>query len=265
MNTFTSIAVIASLATVSASTLRGLSSGITTEVHAFEGSAMYKLAEKENAQALGNFSSGVQPIPIAPKDAATCGITDPYPCEAPGWVYCINAVCESEPTVDPLLYGGKPFNKCSCWQPSNTDLSILPLSNDGGANCVLGSGPSGKEMCAAMKGGALISTYGPDGTFRDQETKDGPTKFSLQSAMCKPHTPWAWCWGAPCVKDPESPTGITCHCPYMTSTNEENQPISLAGSDQCTTGNPCDSIHNSMPAGTSPNQNKPCYNETGIL
>ena len=133
MNTIKSIAIIAGLATVSASSLRGLSSGTAaTAVHAFEGSALYALAEKEHSvvASFARNSSGVNPIPIAPKDAATCGITDPYPCVAPGWVYCINAVCESEPTVDPLLYGGKPFNKCSCWQPSNTDLSILPLCGE---------------------------------------------------------------------------------------------------------------------------------------
>jgi len=203
------------------------------------------------------------PIPVTPNDPSTCGVTVPYECDASGWVYCINSVCEDETTTDPLLYGGKPFNKCHCWQPTNTNSSILPHGNDGGANCVLDNGPGGEEMCEAMKNGALISTYGPKGTMRDPDTD----LFELEAAICEPHTPWAWCWGAPCVEDPDSPTGITCHCPLMTSTNDDEQILYLAGESQCSGahGSPCDSVHNSEPAGMVTGAMlkdiTPCYTE----
>jgi hypothetical protein len=121
-------------------------------------------------------------------------------------------------------------------------------------------------MCSAIANGALISTYGPDGTMRGGTPIDKPGPYSLQSATCKPQTPWAWCWGAPCYKNTSSATGITCDCPYMVSTpSDVNQPISLAGEDQCSSENPCEQLHNSMPAGTSPNHQTACYNETGIV
>lgn len=223
---------------------------------------------------LGVSSSSAQlpilPIPIVPGDASTCGENLPYPCDASNWVYCINANCDTEPTVDPNLYGGKPFVKCACWQqtiaPPDSCLplpnvpvnrSILPVGKSG-ANCVLDNMPGGQDMCDMMKAGALVSTYGPEGYKPNM----------LESAHCAPRTPWAWCWGAPCVNDPFSEYGITCHCPYMFSDVDVVQPISLAGKAEC--GNfgptePCDAlnplvkIHNSMPAGTSPNSQTPCY------
>ena len=241
-------------------------------------------------------SGSVQPIPITPGDASSCSATlgpngerpnwpsissaggvvasvpsppASAPCTAPGWVFCINAVCADQPTVDADMYNGKPFVKCSCWQPTNTDFSLVPLGPDSGANCALGQdtfagGKGGEEMCQAIRDGALISTYGPEGTLRGgTPISDADAPFSLEAAECRPNTPWAWCWGAPCERDEASPTGITCHCPYMTSTNNIPQPISLAGKSECE-GDPCTgSLHNSMPAGQSPNSTTPCAVQSG--
>jgi hypothetical protein len=146
------------------------------------------------------------PIPITPGDASSCGLVDKGSsvCDAAGWVFCINADCEPEPYYNPSVYGGKPIVKCHCWQPSNTDFSVVPRGKNGGANCVLGEddfgpgGNGGADMCNAIKEGALISTYGPKGTMRDGTPIGEPGPYSLQAATCRPHTPWAWCWGAPC-------------------------------------------------------------------
>lgn len=237
----------------------------------------------------------ILPIPVTPGDASSCGVSDVFggtsatldplnadlppgwtgpaaaaACDAPGWVFCINAECADEPSAKPDLYGGKPFVACSCWQPTNTNFSILPLGPDSGANCVLGQdtfagGAGGEGMCQAIRDGALISTYGPGGDMRGgTPIDDAQAPFSLQSAECRPNTPWAWCWGAPCELDPTSPTGITCHCPYMTSTNDAVQSISLAGQQACDV-DPCagPQIYNSMPAGQSPNTQPPCATQQG--
>jgi hypothetical protein len=91
--------------------------------------------------------------------------------DAPGWVFCISAICADQPTNDVNKYNGKPFVECQCWQQEvddpTTDRSILPPAEFGGANCALDSGPGGAAMCDAIKGGALISTYGPRGATRD--------------------------------------------------------------------------------------------------
>ena len=118
---------------------------------------------------LGESDGTVKPIQIIPKLSGSCGDIAGFPCVTPastapdggnggGWVFCINAICDNTPTVDEK-YGGKPYAKCQCWQPSNTPDSILPDSKKGGgANCVLGSGPGGQAMCDAMNAGKLIST-----------------------------------------------------------------------------------------------------------
>merc|ERR1712238_49138 len=143
-------------------------------------------------------------------------------------------------------------------------MGILPDSNKGGgANCVLNSGPGGAEMCAQMNAGALISTYGPQGSAR--EAPD-PT-YSFEAALCKPRTPWAWCWGAPCYKTPGTPTGITCECPYITKESEVAQPLSLAGKGECAAHpplyNPCEHIHNAqLPFADV--QSEYCFIEAGV-
>jgi len=217
----------------------------------------------------------IKPIPIVPKLPGTCGDIGGYPCRTPasmepdggnggGWVFCINAICEDTPTIDEQKYGGKPYSKCQCWQPSNTPNSILPdKKKGGGANCVLDSGPGGEEMCQQMNAGALISTYGPQGSAR--ESPD-PT-YSFEAALCKPRTPWAWCWGAPCYKTPGTPTGITCDCPYMSTDSMVAQPLSLAGKGECAAHpplyNPCDHIHNAqLPFADV--QSEYCFVEAGV-
>jgi len=186
-----------------------------------------------------------------------CGTFGEIKCDSAGWVFCQNAVCDDEPVVDPK--SGRLVAKCHCWQPSNTNLSFLPLTHNSGANCVMNAGPGGEDMCKAIANGALFSTYGPTGDFL-------PGK-PLETANCPPQTKWAWCWGAPCERDDKG--DIICSCPMMISTNSANQTLSLvpsecpseAGADT----NPCEgSIHNSMPAGlassdVNPNGKKPCF------
>lgn len=204
---------------------------------------------------------GDEPFPIYPCDLSntesgtcpedTCSDVAAESCDAPGWVFCINAKCATA-AMDPKY--GKLVSKCECWQPSNTNFSIVPVRKNSGANCVMKSGPGGSEMCEAIKNGALISTFGPTG---DMKTP----LLSLQSANCAPHTLWAWCWGAPCSKVSGK---LICDCPVMKSTNDANQSVSLAGKAECA-GDPCnEGIHNSMPAGTSPASHEksapaPCY------
>ena len=114
--------------------------------------------------------------------------TTRYFCEAEDWVYCINANCDAKPTVDANLYGGKPYVNCACWEQSTrpastpgkqSTFSILPMGTSG-ANCVLDNMEGGEEMCEAMKGGALVSTFGPFGWKPN----------TLESAVCLPRTPW---------------------------------------------------------------------------
>jgi len=223
---------------------------------------------------LGDNDGTVEPIQIIPELPGTCGDIGPFPCVTPasiepgggnggGWVFCINAICDNTPTVDENKYNGKPYSKCQCWQPSNTPNSILPDSRKGGgANCVLDSGPGGEEMCRAMNAGALISTYGPQGSAR--EAPD-PT-YSFEAALCKPRTPWAWCWGAPCERTPGTPTGITCDCPYMSTDSPVAQPVSLTGKGECSANpvyNPCDFIHNSQLPFADVQSNY-CFVEAGV-
>jgi len=220
----------------------------------------------------------VEPMPIFPFDPKTCGLLDAYLCDAEAWVFCYNAICEDEPTVDPNKYDGKPFNKCQCWQPAKNpdnkytgkqrNTSILPIGG-AGANCVfnLPDFPKGGEkMCKYMKEGGLISTSSPYGVPRDYPSDF----FDAQSALCLPRTPFTYCWGAPCYFTPDSPTGITCDCSYMYSEVDLPQQISLAGKSECIgnfgyPSNPCDTTHASMPVGTSPNEYTGdfCYKEKG--
>lgn len=208
----------------------------------------------------------VYPTPIKPMDPDTCGILDVYPCEAEGWVFCFNAVCEDDPISDPAKYGGKPFNRCQCWQPTSTNSSILPIGR-AGTNCVLDLPDfprGGKPMCDAMKAGTLISTSSRYGTPRDYPSM----QYKAETAICLPKTPFTLCWGAPCYKTSESPTGIFCDCSYQFTDNEADQQISLPGPSECIGApvNPCQYTHASMAAGLSPNgalNGGSCYTEPG--
>merc|ERR1719277_2916891 len=145
-------------------------------------------------------------------------------CDAAGWVYCQDA---------------------QCWQPTNGDVSSLPGSN-AGASCVINAqNPSwnlpatGKDMCDAMKAGALFSTWGPEGW-----------KPPLVISECPARTPWAWCWGAPCeFRDGD----VICDCPVMISDNAQPQLLSLS-QFECDKENngrqsPCGFMHNGSPNG----------------
>jgi len=219
------------------------------------------------------------PIPIIPEDPKTCGLTVPYLCDAESWVFCYNAICKNEPTVDPNKYDGKPFNECQCWQPTKNpdnkytgeqrNTSILPIGRSG-TNCVLDLpelAEGGEKMCKFMQAGGLISTSSPYGVPREYPS----VQFDAESALCLAGTPFVLCWGAPCRFTPDTPTGITCDCSYQTSAVNIPQQISLAGKAECIgnfgyPSNPCERTHASMPAGLSPNSLSGgfCYREKGL-
>jgi len=182
--------------------------------------------------------------PLSEDCSASCGDMTPGKCDAPGWVFCQNAICDEKVH----FRQGVEVAKCNCWQPTNTNESILPATEHGGGSCVLGNGMTGTEMCEAMKAGALFSTYGPKGDFL-------PGK-PMRNVECPAHNLWAWCWGAPCEKDAEGK--VVCDCPIMRSTNNASQVINVAGDAQCI-GDPCTKgwTHNAGPAGTV-ESNSPC-------
>merc|ERR1712194_637793 len=91
-----------------------------------------------------------------------------------------------------------------------------------------GEQPGGETMCDEMKAGKLWSMYGPKGSFLPG--------LPLFSATCEPHTPWVWCWGAPCERNEAG--DVVCKCPLMITTNDKPQGVSLPGDSLCTE-DPC--------------------------
>jgi len=184
------------------------------------------------------------------KDASSCGVigkgkgTDAMLCDTPNWVYCRNAKCSEEVKQDPD--SGAWYSECACWQQTSDNgkarqnLSIIPEDSTQGANCVMGKQPGGKEMCDQMKAGKLHSSFGPEGSFLPG--------LPLASASCEPHTPWLWCWGAPCERNEAG--DVVCKCPLMISMNDVPQEHSLPGESLCTE-NPCSHLLNSSPAGSN--------------
>jgi len=161
-------------------------------------------------------------------------------CDAAGWVYCQDAECAA-----PITKHGVLVSECSCWQPAGVTESVLPNENAGAA-CVMNAQNSslnlpstGAAMCEAMKGGALFSTWGPEGW-----------KPPLVIGECPARTAWAWCWGAPC----ESRDGdVICDCPVMISDNDQPQLLSLS-QFECNKENAggqsaCGFMHNGSPNG----------------
>jgi hypothetical protein len=139
------------------------------------------------------------------------------------------------------MKNGALVAECLCWQPTNTNFSILPASN-AGASCVIDqitpgavTSTGGDAMCDAMKNGALVSTYGPTGW-----------KPNLVVAECAPKTQWAWCWGAPCSI---SEGDIICDCPIIITDNNATQYLSLSQQECDMEDDPCSFIHNSSPGG----------------
>lgn len=196
--------------------------------------------------------------------STTCGNMAVFECEAANWVFCNNAACDPEPVV----YKNKSVAKCHCWRQSDvanapptnmadllqvnglTKISLLPVAENSGANCVLGDSKGGQEMCTKMQLGGLWSTA-------NQATGRLYPGRPMKAAECPAHTPFAFCWGAPCWLDttPGANTPVYCYCPMMTSEPNVSQELSLAGPDYCPPKdqNPCDGtqIHPNMPAGHS--------------
>jgi len=161
-------------------------------------------------------------------------------CSTP-WVYCIDAECDAN-VEDKIA-------KCRCWKQA-AGPSIAP-SGDSGAPCVLNAlgktnadgqqYPTGNDICTAMGDGTLISTFGKD--FKN-------TSYLPEFAYeyCEPRTPFAYCYGAPCVQDPTNADYAICDCPYVFSDSDLNQTLTVQKT-QCTEGksNICNSVLNDDP------------------
>jgi hypothetical protein len=217
-----SVGCIAAVAAVTA--LRGGSAEIQTP------------APRASAQAVTELvASSGKPFEIDVNGGACAGGSST--CDAPGWVYCQDAQCS-----EPKMKHGVLVAECLCWAPPNTNKSSLPEASNAGASCVLNSQnkdlglpEGGKAMCDAMKKGALISTYGPEGW-----------KPPLVAQACPAKTQWAWCWGAPCHKQDGD---IICDCPMMISNNKADQYISISQQACNLEENPCTYVHNGSPNG----------------
>jgi len=195
---------------------------------------------------------------VAEKNSGLCGDMREYTCDAASWVFCQNAVCSQDLKQDPISRAW--YSECACWQQTSDNgnalqnVSMIPADSNSGANCVMGKQPGGDEMCNQMKAGKLWSTYGPQGSFLPGQP--------LRSAICEPHTPWVWCWGAPCERNKAG--DIVCKCPLMISSNDAAQALTLPGDSLCTE-DPCSgTMLNSMPAGFSEAAiTGSCYNYSG--
>jgi len=185
---------------------------------------------------------------------APCGSMLFSVCDAASWVFCQNAKCSEELKQD--LETGRWYSECACWEQTSDNgkadqnVSIIPAASGAGGNCVMGNQPGGKEMCDQMKAGKLWSTYGPKGSFLPG--------LPLAAASCEPHTPWVWCWGAPCERNEAG--DVVCKCPLMINVNDKPQVLGLPGDSLCTE-DPCSGhMFNSQPAGpTAAAMPDPCY------
>lgn len=155
-------------------------------------------------------------------------------------MYCIDADC------DPDVENG--VAKCRCFKQA-AGASIAP-SGDGGAPCVLSAlgiqngtepYPNGEDLCTAMGNGALISTFAKD--FKN--TSYIPP---IAYEYCEPGSPFAYCFGAPCVDDPEDSTRAICSCPYVYSSSELPQTLTVPKT-QCSLGKEkiCTAVWNDDP------------------
>ena len=173
--------------------------------------------------------------------ALGCTGSQTVTCNAP-WVYCIDAECD-------VNVEGKVAT-CRCWKQASGE-SVAP-NGQGGAPCVLSalglknesSGQdyaNGQELCQALEGGSLISTFGKD--FRN--TSYIP-EFSYE--YCDARTPFAYCFGAPCVQDPDNEEYAICSCPYVHSDSDLNQTLTVQ-KKQCAEGKEkiCTGVFNDDP------------------
>jgi len=149
------------------------------------------------------------------------------------WVYCADAICT--PPVDGI-------SNCKCWIQESSE-SIGPGSPTSGAACVIdfltfGATPPlvGAELFEKMNEGELYSTFG--GSF-------GNSSFIPEIALeaCKPNTPFVYCWGAKCQRDPTDPTIAICRCPQVNTPEGSIIGVDLS---QCPAqaGNVCNYVHN---------------------
>ena len=152
------------------------------------------------------------------------------------WVYCIDAYCDA------------PINgtsTCKCWNQA-PGKSVAPGSANSGATCVVNeilgrNHPFGEDLCAEMKAGQLVSTFGAE---------YGNTSFVPEFALQSCEGGFAYCWGAFCKQDPANPDIAICECPFVES--EKGSVIAIAQS-QCTQqqGNECSYMHNGGPRSTA--------------
>ena len=258
------IAIVATLATVSAGSLKGGMKQFQKDLSGFEhkygkelsGMAheakaslnTFELAYKNDAEHdfFQRMNPNVDPTCLKPQSML------PEVCDAP-WVFCIDAVCDDKTTT----VDGVEVSKCKCWEQKK-GYSFIPASKKQGAACVMGY-DGGKKMCDDMKNGELISTYWlkPEGGA----LTPNPNSYLPKSAraVCPAGTKFAYCWGAKCNKVKNAKTDeeeVICDCPVMTGSGD----VTVEAAS-CAKGDPCSGIHNSNPPGlTSGNNDKPIYN-----
>lgn len=127
-------------------------------------------------------------------------------CKAP-WAFCTDAKCEAP-------VGG--IAKCSCWKQA-AGVSILPQGGCG-AGCMAETGAGGEAMCKEMQNGKIYSTFSP------RNTSYYPPRAFIE---CPPKTPFAYCWGASCLQDPDDEHKAICDCPMFISPSAKNQVVTI--------------------------------------
>jgi len=193
-------------------------------------------------------ATGIQPdliptcenfVPSTNLDTINCATHAQYTGVAP-WVYCADAICT------PPVAG---FSNCKCWIQERS-VSIGPGNATSGAGCVtdfltLGMvQPSpnlyGADLFEKMNQGELYSTFGG---------KYGNSSFIPEMALeaCDPNTPFVYCWGAKCQRDPTDSTIAICQCPQVNS--PAGSIIGVDANQQCAAqkGNVCNYVHNGGP------------------
>src|SRR5262249_7378585 len=112
-------------------------------------------------------------------------------CEG-SYALCIKAKCAGIPTLDRL--GSYVIDRAPCACDVAKGISMGPGACEDGAPVT----QQGRTY--------LISTY----SNRYNDTN--------RTLTCSdPKTVWAWCYGAPCVVDPNNPECASCTCPIMQS------------------------------------------------
>jgi hypothetical protein len=108
------------------------------------------------------------------------------------YALCIKAKCSGIPTLDRL--GNYVIDRALCACDVVEGISMGPGACED------------REPVTQQGRKYLISTY---------SNADNDTNRTLTCS--DPKTTWAWCYGAPCVVDPNDATKATCTCPLMQS------------------------------------------------